>query len=188
MSTPSYKSLGSATAGSDWMKGVPDRTHPGAMSIPPSPPTPAAEDGSGLVERTWKATEHHIDVGAFFAMLHRLTGDQTWKTRSDDAFTFVRSMISDDRNHLWTGTGPDGVTVDEEAVPEDVQVWSHLDAYDPEALSTAPTRAPSTEPPAAWPPPTAPSPAQLQHRRHQRRLVRGHRPPPGRLQGPQLLR
>ncbi|MGW4779571.1 hypothetical protein ACWEPA_23290 [Streptomyces filamentosus] len=108
------------------------------MSIPPSPPTPAAEDGSGLVERTWKATEHNIDVGAFFAMLHRLTGAPTWKTRSDDAFTFARSMISDDRNHLWTGTGPDGVTVDEEAVPEDVQVWSHLDAYDPEAPLDSP--------------------------------------------------
>ncbi|GHG24447.1 hypothetical protein GCM10017667_70190 [Streptomyces filamentosus] len=71
-------------------------------------------------------------------MLHRLTGAPTWKTRSDDAFTFARSMISDDRNHLWTGTGPDGVTVDEKAVPEDVQVWSHLDAYDPEAPLDSP--------------------------------------------------
>ncbi|MGY3340867.1 hypothetical protein ACVW0K_006966 [Streptomyces filamentosus] len=100
--------------------------------------TSAAEDGSGLVERTWKATEHNIDVGAFFAMLHQLTGDQTWKTRSDDAFTFVRSMISDDRNHLWTGTGPDGVTVNEDAVPEDVQVWSYLAAYDPDAPLDSP--------------------------------------------------
>uniref|UniRef100_A0AAU3I9H3 1-phosphatidylinositol phosphodiesterase n=1 Tax=Streptomyces sp. NBC_01393 TaxID=2903851 RepID=A0AAU3I9H3_9ACTN len=34
MSTPSYESLSSATAGSNWMKRVPDSTNLGAMSIP----------------------------------------------------------------------------------------------------------------------------------------------------------
>ncbi len=93
--------------------------------------TSAAEDGSGMVQRTWKATEHNIDVGAFFAMLNQLTGDQAWKGRSDNAFTFVKSMLSDDHNHLWTGTGLDGVTVNEDAVPEDVQTWSYLATQDP---------------------------------------------------------
>ncbi|MGW4898107.1 hypothetical protein ACWEQL_38540 [Kitasatospora sp. NPDC004240] len=93
--------------------------------------TSAAEDGSGMVQRTWKATEHNIDVGAFFAMLNRLTGDQAWKDRSDNAFAFVKSMLSDDHNHLWTGTGLDGVTVNEDAVPEDVQTWSYLATLDP---------------------------------------------------------
>ncbi|WP_328966531.1 GDSL-type esterase/lipase family protein [Streptomyces sp. NBC_00239] len=93
--------------------------------------TSAAEDGSGMVQRTWKATEHNIDVGAFFAMLNQLTGDQVWKDRSDGAFAFVKTMLSADGNHLWTGTGLDGVTVNEDAVPEDVQTWSYLATLDP---------------------------------------------------------
>ncbi|MFF7441676.1 ribosome-inactivating family protein [Streptomyces sp. NPDC008122] len=93
--------------------------------------TSAAEDGSGMVERTWKATEHNIDVGAFFSMLNRLTGDPAWKDRSDHAFAFVKTMLSADGNHLWTGTGLDGVTVNEDAVPEDVQTWSYLATLDP---------------------------------------------------------
>lgn len=90
-----------------------------------------ADDGSGLTPRTWKATEHNIDVGAFFAMLNQLTGDQAWKSRSDNAFAFVKSMLSADQNHLWAGTGLDGVTVNEEAVPEDVQTWSYQATLDP---------------------------------------------------------
>ncbi|MFF0476517.1 endonuclease/exonuclease/phosphatase family protein [Streptomyces sp. NPDC004284] len=90
-----------------------------------------AEDGSGMVKRTWKATEHNIDVGAFFAMLNQLTGDQVWKSRSDNAFAFVKTMLSADGNHLWTGTGLDGVTVNEDAVPEDIQTWSYLATRDP---------------------------------------------------------
>jgi hypothetical protein len=92
--------------------------------------TSQAEDGSGLVKRTWKATEHNIDVGAFFAMLHQLTGDQTWKNRSDNAFAFVRTMQAPNKS-LWTGTGLDGVTTNEDAVPEDVQTWSYLATLDP---------------------------------------------------------
>ncbi|MFB6894327.1 hypothetical protein ACFCX4_34055 [Kitasatospora sp. NPDC056327] len=90
-----------------------------------------AEDGSGLSPRTWKATEHNIDVGAFFAMLNQLTGDQAWKSRSDNAFAFVKSMLSADQNHLWAGTGLDGVTVNEDAVPEDIQTWSYQATLDP---------------------------------------------------------
>ncbi|MFE4971390.1 endonuclease/exonuclease/phosphatase family protein [Kitasatospora sp. NPDC056651] len=89
------------------------------------------ENGTGMVKRTWKATEHNIDVGAFFAMLNQLTGDQVWKARSDNAFTFVKSMLSADLNHLWTGTGLDGVSVNEDAVPEDIQTWSYLATLDP---------------------------------------------------------
>ncbi|MGW4383936.1 phosphatidylinositol-specific phospholipase C [Kitasatospora sp. NPDC004531] len=92
--------------------------------------TSPAEDGSGMVQRTWKATEHNIDVGAFFTMLSQLTGDQAWKSRGDNAFAFVKSMLSADSNHLWTGTGLDGVTVNEDAVPEDVQTWSYLATLD----------------------------------------------------------
>lgn len=93
--------------------------------------TSPGEDGSGMVKRTWKATEHNIDTGAFFTMLNQLTHDQVWKDRSDKAFTFVKTMLSADGNHLWTGTGLDGVSVNEDAVPEDVQTWAYLATLDP---------------------------------------------------------
>ncbi|GGQ84193.1 hypothetical protein [Kitasatospora griseola] len=99
--------------------------------------TSAAGDGSGMVQRTWKATEHNIDVGAFYFMLSQVTGDHDWKERSDNAFTFVKSMLSADRNHLWTGTGLDGRTVNEDAVPEDVQTWAYLATLDHAYARTA---------------------------------------------------
>ncbi|MFJ6623175.1 hypothetical protein ACIQOW_37105 [Kitasatospora sp. NPDC091335] len=86
--------------------------------------------GDAMVRREWKATEHNIDVGAFFAMLAQVTGDQTWKSRSDNAFAFVRGMQADD-GRLWTGTGTDGVTQNRDSVPEDVQTWSYLATLDP---------------------------------------------------------
>ncbi|MEV8100571.1 phosphatidylinositol-specific phospholipase C [Kitasatospora sp. NPDC085879] len=86
--------------------------------------------GDEMVRKEWKATEHNIDVGAFFAMLAQVTGDGVWKSRSDNAFAFVRSMQADD-GRLWTGTGNDGVTQNRDSVPEDVQVWSYLATLDP---------------------------------------------------------
>ncbi|MFI6154314.1 hypothetical protein ACIBCA_16710 [Kitasatospora sp. NPDC051170] len=86
--------------------------------------------GDAMVRREWKATEHNIDVGAFFAMLAQITGDPTWKARSDNAFAFVRGMQADD-GRLWTGTGTDGVTQNRDSVPEDVQTWSYLATLDP---------------------------------------------------------
>ncbi|MFF2040462.1 ribosome-inactivating family protein [Kitasatospora sp. NPDC058170] len=86
--------------------------------------------GAEMIRREWKATEHNIDVGAFFAMLAQLTGDQAWKSRSDNAFAFVRGMQADD-GRLWTGTGTDGVTQNRDSVPEDVQTWSYLATLDP---------------------------------------------------------
>ncbi|MBO1415251.1 hypothetical protein [Streptomyces sp. FH025] len=86
--------------------------------------------GADMVRKDWKATEHNIDVGAFFAMLADLTGDQTWRDRSNNAFAFVRGMQADD-GRLWTGTGTDGVTQNRDSVPEDVQTWSYLATLDP---------------------------------------------------------
>ncbi|MFE6052765.1 phosphatidylinositol-specific phospholipase C [Kitasatospora sp. NPDC056446] len=91
--------------------------------------------GSVPTKITWKATEHNIDTGAFFAMLNNVTGVQVWKDRSDEAFAFVRSMRTAN-GHLWTGTGLDGVTVNEDYEPEDVQTWSFLATLDP-AYGTA---------------------------------------------------
>ncbi|MGW7448007.1 hypothetical protein [Kitasatospora sp. NPDC054795] len=84
-------------------------------------------DGTGaeMIPITWKATEHNIDTGAFFAMLAKASGDQAWKQRSANAFAFVATMQADD-GRLWTGTGLDGVTQNRDTVPEDIQTWSFL--------------------------------------------------------------
>jgi hypothetical protein len=79
---------------------------------------------------TFKATEHNIDVGAFFTMLAQLTGDRVWHTRAQAAFAFVAAMQDRPTGHLWTGTDPDGVTTNRNPVPEDVQTWAYLATLD----------------------------------------------------------
>ncbi|MFD0396527.1 trypsin-like serine protease [Kitasatospora sp. NPDC127121] len=90
------------------------------------------DDGTGqtMVPLTWKATEHNIDTGAFFAMLAGVTGDAGWAQRSTNAFRFVKSVQAAN-GHLWTGTGLDGVTTNDDVEPEDVQTWSYLATLDP---------------------------------------------------------
>ncbi|XVV15416.1 hypothetical protein ACQP2X_14065 [Actinoplanes sp. CA-131856] len=75
---------------------------------------------------TFKATEHNIDVGAFFTMLARLTGRRVWLTRARAAFAFVAAMQDRAAGHVWTGTGPDGTTTNRVPIPSDVQTWARL--------------------------------------------------------------
>jgi hypothetical protein len=82
-------------------------------------------DGSNTAY-TFKATEHNIDTGAFFTMLGALTGDATWNNRAQVAFSFVAALRDSATGRLWTGTNPDGVTINKTPVPEDVQTWSYL--------------------------------------------------------------
>ncbi|GAA2706539.1 hypothetical protein [Actinoplanes palleronii] len=79
---------------------------------------------------TFKATEHNIDAGAFFTMLAQLTGDRSWSARARHAFAFVAAMQDPASGHLWTGTDPDGVTVNRNPIPEDVQTWAYLATLD----------------------------------------------------------
>jgi hypothetical protein len=81
---------------------------------------------------TFKATEHNIDIGAFFAMLNRQTGQRIWSTRSAQAFAFVRAMWDSPGRMLWTGTNPDGVTINHYPIPADVQNWAYLATRDPQ--------------------------------------------------------
>ena len=76
-----------------------------------------------------KSTEHNIDVFALFTMLARLTGDAaTWSGRADHARIFVDAMFDAAGGFFFTGTGPDGVSVNpnlsQDNIPEDVQDWS----------------------------------------------------------------
>jgi hypothetical protein len=79
---------------------------------------------------TFKATEHNIDVGAFFAMVARQTGDSRWSSRSARAFSFVSAMVDQQAGMIWTGTQPDGVTINRDPIPEDVQTWAYLATKD----------------------------------------------------------
>lgn len=79
---------------------------------------------------TYKSTEHNIDVTAFFTQLARLTGDRTWSRRATLAESFVRAMQDRTDGHLWTGTDPDGTTINRTPIPEDVQVWAYLATLD----------------------------------------------------------
>jgi len=88
-------------------------------------------DGSNAAI-TYKATEHNIDVGAFFTMLATLSGDSVWASRATSAFSFVAAMRDSATGHLWTGTGSDGVTVNRSPVPGDVQNWAYLATLDPQ--------------------------------------------------------
>lgn len=78
---------------------------------------------------TFKSTEHNIDVTAFFTQLAVLTGDAAWSGRAALAAGFVAAMQAED-GHLWTGTHPDGVTINETPIPEDPQAWSFLATLD----------------------------------------------------------
>ncbi len=76
-----------------------------------------------------KSTEHNIDVFALFTMLARLTGDSaTWTGRADHARIFVDAMFNVAGGFFFTGTAPDGVSINpnlnQDNIPEDVQDWS----------------------------------------------------------------
>jgi hypothetical protein len=74
----------------------------------------------------YKATEHNIDVYAFFKMLNLLSGSSNWISRSQSALQLVIAMWNASGRFFWTGTGSDGVTINTSLIPEDVQTWSYL--------------------------------------------------------------
>lgn len=74
---------------------------------------------------TYKSSEHNIDIGAFFTMLGTLTGDATWSTRAQRAYSFVAAMQSSG-GWVWTGTDTDGRTINTAPIPADVQTWAYL--------------------------------------------------------------
>ncbi len=79
---------------------------------------------------TFKATEHNIDVTAFFTQLSQLTDDAVWAERAAVASRFVEAMQDESDGHLWTGTNPDGTTTNYYPIPEDPQAWSYLATLD----------------------------------------------------------
>jgi len=78
----------------------------------------------------FKSTEHNIDCIALFNMLAELSGDPTWLDQAEHARIFVNAMFHADGGFFFTGTAPDGVSIDpvisNNNIPEDVQTWSFL--------------------------------------------------------------
>ncbi|HSV30235.1 MAG TPA: hypothetical protein VLL76_11785 [Candidatus Omnitrophota bacterium] len=73
--------------------------------------------GEGAAIRlTWKSTEHNVDVAALFGRLDR--------GEARTARNFVASQF--DGGHFWTGTLPDGVTVNRATSGLDAQLWPLL--------------------------------------------------------------
>lgn len=80
---------------------------------------------------SWKATEHNIDVYAFFRLLARETGNRTWSSRAAQARRFVVTMWDAGGHRFYLGTTNNGVTPNDTAQVEDVNSWSYLALQDP---------------------------------------------------------
>ncbi|MDH5327114.1 MAG: DUF5011 domain-containing protein [Gammaproteobacteria bacterium] len=72
----------------------------------------------------YKATEHNIDLYPAFQRLFLITGDDVWRQRAEHAKTLVDSMWNNTEGFFWTGTGDDGVTVNRDNIPVDIQAWA----------------------------------------------------------------
>lgn len=84
---------------------------------------PTEENPGGQTKLLWKSTEYNIDVYAAFTILYKATGDSIWQDRALHAKKFVEAMWSDTENHFWTGTLDDGITINKDVIPLDVQCW-----------------------------------------------------------------
>ena len=88
-------------------------------------------DNANGTKITWKSTEHNIDVYAFFTLLANASGNVLWTSRATWALQFVHSMWDAAQGRFSVGTLDDGVTVNDEEQPEDVNSWSYLALEDP---------------------------------------------------------
>lgn len=79
---------------------------------------------------TFKSSEHNIDAFALFTMLFRFTGNAFWNTQAQHARAFIEAMFNADGGFFWTGTLPDGITINTNPIPEDVNTWSFLALQD----------------------------------------------------------
>ncbi len=80
-----------------------------------------------------KSTEGNIDCYALFSMLSHITDDGTstangqhWSQLAGHAITFVLAMLNASGPFFYTGTLPDGATINTSPIPEDVQTWSYM--------------------------------------------------------------
>jgi hypothetical protein len=82
-------------------------------------------DPNGL-SLQWKSTEHNVDSYSLFRLLGSITGSRAWHGRAKYALALVRAMWAPAAQHFWTGTESDGITINQNPIPEDVQTWTNL--------------------------------------------------------------
>jgi hypothetical protein len=75
---------------------------------------------------SYKSTEHNLDLYVAFSRLHAITQNRVWQERANSAKAFVVSMWDEVEGKFWTGTQLDGVAINRENVPLDVQAWAPL--------------------------------------------------------------
>jgi hypothetical protein len=74
----------------------------------------------------YKSTEHNLDLYVAFVRLYELTKEEKWKERALHAKRFILAMWDEGEGKFWTGTKLDGVTINKDAIPLDVQAWAIL--------------------------------------------------------------
>lgn len=74
----------------------------------------------------YKSTEHNIDLYVAFLRLYEETRDKKWKERAYHAKRFVEAMWDKEEGKFWTGTLDDGVSINKNVIPLDVQAWAVL--------------------------------------------------------------
>jgi len=82
-----------------------------------------ANNPEGQTKILWKSTEHNIDVYVAFSRLYKVTGNEVWKERALHAKRFVEAMWDEKEGHFWTGTFEDGIIINKDVIPADVNTW-----------------------------------------------------------------
>jgi hypothetical protein len=75
---------------------------------------------------TYLSTEHNIDLITVFAKLHEITANPEYLEASQSAKEFVLSMFDPQRGCFYTGTTPDGITINPDPLPLDTNSWALL--------------------------------------------------------------
>ena len=77
---------------------------------------------------TYKATEHQIDLYAFFTMLASASGESSYTTDATHAYDELMALWNSTGGYYYIGTLNDGATINtvDDPTPEDIQSWSYL--------------------------------------------------------------
>jgi len=103
----------------------------------------AAGDPHGQDRKTYRSTEHNIDLEALFGHLAAAVGRDTAEGRSwSEQAAHARSFVDGMRNsapgapHLWTGTTA-AAAINTSVVPLDAQTWAVLRTREPGPYASA---------------------------------------------------
>jgi len=78
------------------------------------------------VKITHKSTEHNIDLYVAFKKLYMITKENKWNERAEHAKKFILGMWDNSEGKFWTGTTKDGITINKDTIPLDIQAWAIL--------------------------------------------------------------